>query len=220
MSDLAFARGPRTVCFGGLRIAHDERVLPPREWTTAQSLWATDLLHEAPSGDVLELCAGAGHIGLLAVAPGHRRLVAVEADPVAASYARRNAAAAGLAHRIEVRQARLENAVAPGETFAAIIADPPWVPTENVDTYPHDPSFAIDGGRDGLVVARACLRVLEEHLATGGFAILQLGTPAQAEQLQAEAENRGQLEVAGIRAFPHGTLIHLIRTMEPAAAKA
>ena len=30
--------------FGSLRIAYDERLLEPRDWTTAQSYWAADLI--------------------------------------------------------------------------------------------------------------------------------------------------------------------------------
>ena len=55
--------------FGHLPIAFDERVLRPRPWTVAQSRWAAELLHDRPAPSaVLELCAGAGHIGLLALA--------------------------------------------------------------------------------------------------------------------------------------------------------
>ena len=62
------------MAFGGLTIAYDDRVLRPREWTTAQSDWAAELMVTAPGGPVLELCSGAGHIGLLAVAASGRRL--------------------------------------------------------------------------------------------------------------------------------------------------
>ena len=81
--------------FGRLRIAFDDRVLRPRPWTAAQSAWAAEILATAPAGPVLELCSGAGQIGLLAVADIDRRLVCVDLDPVACDYARRNAAAAG-----------------------------------------------------------------------------------------------------------------------------
>ena len=57
----------RTIAFGPLTIAYDALVLEPRQWTTIQSEWARELLATAPPGPVLELCTGAGHIGLLAV---------------------------------------------------------------------------------------------------------------------------------------------------------
>jgi release factor glutamine methyltransferase len=175
-----------TLDFGRLRIDFDDRVLRPREWTTAQSDWAAELIADAPPGPVLELCSGAGHIGLLAVAGNDRRLVCVDANPVACFYARSNAAAGGLADRVEVREGRLETALVDGERFAVVIADPPWVPRSRTTDFPEDPLSAIDGGDDGLDVARACVEVIATHLAPGGTAILQLGTTAQADALLAE----------------------------------
>jgi len=175
---------PRIARFGSLHIAYDDRVLAPRPWTAAQADWAAELLAIAAPGPVLELCTGAGHIGLLAILGNERRLVAVDADPVACDFARLNAAAAGLADRVEVRHAVLEEALAPGEQFPVIIADPPWVPSARTGDHPDDPVLAIDGGDDGLVIARRCLQVACTHLAPGGAMLLQLGTRAQATQLE------------------------------------
>jgi cyclopropane-fatty-acyl-phospholipid synthase len=95
--------GERQHDFEGLTIRYDERVLAPRDWTAAQSRWAAELIGSAPPGPVLELCAGAGQIGLLAIAGTAHRLVAVDADPVACEFVRTNARAAGLADRVEIR---------------------------------------------------------------------------------------------------------------------
>lgn len=153
------------VDFGGLRIAFDDRVLRPRAWTQAQSRWAADLLPDLGAGDVMELCAGAGHIGLLALHEaarvgarrGSRHLLCVELDPVATQYATRNAEAAGLADRVEVRTGSMSDVLAPGERFPLIIADPPWVRSDQATRFPEDPLLAIDGGHDGLRVTRQCL---------------------------------------------------------------
>ena len=67
------------LAFGCLDIAFDERVLRPRAWTMAQSTWGAELLDQMPAGPVLELCAGAGHIGLLALVASERQLVCVDA---------------------------------------------------------------------------------------------------------------------------------------------
>ena len=69
--------------FAGLHIEYDEHVLEPRPWTAEQSRWAADLIREAPPGPVLELCSGAGHIGLLAVTLAPRSLVCVDVDSTA-----------------------------------------------------------------------------------------------------------------------------------------
>lgn len=198
--------------FGSLTIAFDDRVLRPREWTAAQSDWAADLMATAPGGTVLELCAGAGHIGLLAVATSGRRLLCVDANPVACDYARANALTAGAAERVEVREGRLQDALAPGELFPVIIADPPWVPREQTGRYPEDPLTAIDGGDDGLDVARACLVVIDEHLAPGGSAVLQLGTGAQADTLRAEpCFTEGRLALVEVRQQVRGVLARIDR---------
>ena len=69
--------------FGSLSIQFDDRVLRPRRWTTAQSAWASALLDGAPEGPVLELCAGVGHIGLLAMTGQSRPLVLVDSSQIA-----------------------------------------------------------------------------------------------------------------------------------------
>ena len=170
-----------TIDFGGLRIAFDERVLRPRSWTENQSLWAAELLPSLPAGTVLELCSGAGQIGLLAVAGSGRRLVCVDMNPVAAEYIAANAVAAGLRNRVEIRLGRIDDALAPRERFPLIIADPPWVPRSETARFPEDPLLAIDGGADGMGVVRECLAAIESHLGSGGVALLQLGPGDQVE---------------------------------------
>ena len=199
--------------FGSLTIAFDDRVLRPREWTAAQSEWAADLMASAPGGTVLELCAGAGHIGLLAVAATGRQLVCVDASGVACDYARANAVANQMADRVEVREGRLEEALAPDELFPVVIADPPWVPRDETSRYPEDPLTAIDGGDDGLDVARACLAAVDAHLAPGGSAVLQVGTTAQVEALRAEpCFAEGRLAVVEVRQEERGVLARVDRT--------
>lgn len=172
-----------TADFGGLSISYDDSVLTPRRWTTMQSIWAAGLLRDSPPGRVLELCSGAGHIGLLTVALEPRELVMVDVDPHACELARRNAAANGLIAPVDVRAGDLQDVIRADEEFVGVIADPPWVPSSEVGRYPEDPLQAIDGGADGLAVAWSCLEVVSRHLAPGGWAILQIGTQAQAERV-------------------------------------
>lgn len=196
--------------FGGLTVAHDERVLRPRTWTSAQSAWVAELAVDAPEGPVLELCAGVGHIGMLAVQGSARHLVCVDASDAACRLARANAVANALGSRVEVRHARLEEALAPGESFPLVIADPPWVEREHTHRFPEDPLTAIDGGHDGLDVARACLEVVDAHLAPGGSAVLQLGSTTQVDALAAESSlASGRLVRGEVRTYPRGVLVRL-----------
>lgn len=200
------------LAFGPLTIAFDERVLRPREWTAAQSAWAAELMATAPPGPVLELCSGAGHIGLLAVLVSSRPLVCVDASAAACDYARANAVAAGIADRVEVREGRLETAVRDDELFPVVIADPPWVPAADTGRFPEDPLTAIDGGADGLDVARACLAVVDRHLAPGGSAVLQVGTTAQVDVLASEPSfAEGRLAVVEVRQEERGVLVRIDR---------
>jgi methylase of polypeptide subunit release factors len=200
--------GREIMDFQGLSVAFDSRVLRPRPWTVKQSQWATQLLTNLPAGPVLELCSGAGQIGLAAVAHSERRLVCVDADPVAASYARENARVAGIAHRVEIRQGFLSEAVSFDEAFALVIADPPWVRRAHTGRYPADPLLAIDGGHDGLDVARECIDIAAGHLLAGGAVLLQLGDAQQLRALTSEIDGAG-MRLAATRAFEGGIVARL-----------
>ncbi len=176
---------PERTRFGRIEVEHDDRVLRPRPWTRLQSEWAAELAADLPPGPVVELCTGAGQIGLLAAVLSGRPLVAVDLDPVACAYARRNADAAGIGDRVEVRQGDMRDVLAPAERVALVVADPPWVTTAGVGRFPEDPLLAIDGGEDGLAVARTCLEVAAGHLSPGGALLVQLGDDGQADALAA-----------------------------------
>jgi methylase of polypeptide subunit release factors len=197
------------VDFGGLAISYDDTVLQPRGWTLEQSLWGVELLQEVPDGPVLELCSGAGQIGLALAARSSRDLVCVDASRAAAAYTARNAQAAGLGDRVQIRLARMSDALRVGEQFPLVIADPPWVPRDQTGRFPDDPLSAIDGGDDGLDVARECVALIGGHLLPGGAAVLQIGTTDQVQAL-APALARAGLGVLETRSFGEcGVLVRL-----------
>lgn len=195
-----------TLAFGHLRIAHDDRVLTPRSWTTRQSRWAARLLDEAPPGPVLELCAGVGHIGLLAVSGSARRLVMVDANPAACELARHNARAAGLEDRVEVREGDLRDVLRPEERFAVVVADPPYLTPQEAEQYPEDPRIAVVGGDDGLELVRACVAAIGAHLAPGGSAVLQLRGVDQVSAVRDLVAGSGELVLPEFRAYERGAL--------------
>jgi methylase of polypeptide subunit release factors len=203
-----------TIDFGGLSISYDESVLTPRRWTSRQSYWAAELLRDSPPGRLLELCAGAGHIGLLTVALTPRDLVMVDLNPHACQLARRNATSNRLMAAVDVRHGDLQDVIRADEDFVGVIADPPWVPSSGIGRFPDDPTVAIDGGEDGLSVAWSCVEVMAEHLRVGGWGILQLGTEAQAERVaDGCAARQPGLEVLDVRAYrERGVLVRLAAT--------
>lgn len=207
------ARGPAApgpavarTTFGGLTIEHGCDVLAPRAWTLLQSEWACELADVVPPGPVLELCAGVGHIGLVVARRTGRPLVQVDVHEDACALARANAARAGLAGSVEVRHQCLSQAVGAGERYPLVLADPPYVPSGEVDRFPEDPPGAIDGGRDGLDLARCCIDVVDRALPAGGVALLQLRDAEQARALAA--------------GFPPDLRLHDVRTDGPDRAVA
>ena len=136
-----------TLDFDGLAIAWDSRVLEPRPWTATQSRWAAELAAVLPPGPVLELCCGAGQIGLLTVdalraqargrRPQPRRL---RADPAPTP------SPPGSATGSRCARATWPRCWPRDERFPLVVADPPWVPRAEVGRYPEDPVLAIDGG--------------------------------------------------------------------------
>lgn len=180
----AAAREREHMDFGPIVVEFDDGVLRPRPWTVLQSEWAAELAQHAPAGAILELCAGAGHIGLAAAVLTGRDLVQVEVDPAAARLAVRNAANAG--RRTDVRVGSMEHALSAHERFPIVLADPPYLPSAEVSAWPSDPVRAIDGGPDGLRLVRMSLRVAARHLAAGGDVLLQVAGAGQAGQLAHE----------------------------------
>ncbi|GAA4475078.1 hypothetical protein GCM10023190_09980 [Enteractinococcus fodinae] len=197
--------------FHGLTIRYNSDVLEPRPWTAAQSAWAADLLSDTPPGPVLELCAGVGHIGLGAIRDSSRHLVMVDFSPVAQRFAEENAAANGLASQVEFRLARIEEALGADERFGLIIADPPWVPSTDTLKFPADPLTSIDGGDDGLDLARTCVDLIDQHLTETGSALLQLGNSTQVKRIAAHAAELGSVTVGETRSFDTGVIVHLTR---------
>lgn len=196
----------RTLAFGDLTIDYDDLVLAPRPWTLAQSTWAADILLDLPDGPVLELCSGAGHIGLAAARLSGRPLVMVDDDPHACELARGNAERAGV--ECEIRRGRFTEVLDDTDRFVLVIADPPWVPTSRVGDHPRDPQHAIDGGLDGLEVVRSCLTVVARHLRPDGRAVLQLGTSHQVDVLRRSLRSAG-LAVLEVRTEDGGVLVLL-----------
>lgn len=205
----------RTAAFGPLDIAYDEQVLEPRAWTLAQSEWAAALLTTCGEGPLLEICSGAGQIGLAAAMLSGRSAVLIDASAAACAFARSNAVAAGLADRVDVRHSPMTEALTAGERFPLVLADPPYIPSAQTGVFPDDPLTAIDGGADGLDLARTCLEVGARHLDVGGHLLIQLRDAGQAERLVAVPGAVGdRLSPVETRSYDgRGAVLHLVSTL-------
>lgn len=192
-----------TAQFGPLTVHFDHRLPQPREWTTHQGMWAAELARDLPDGPLLELCCGTGQIGLLAVALSDRGGVLVDVDPVACTYAEFNAITNGLSSRVSVRPVSFTVAMSAGERFPLITIDAPCLPTAEVEGV-DAPTFAVDGGHDGLDVAKEALWVASEHLTDSGQILLAVSSPAQVSRLDSWLGEQVSPDLRLAEVRPHG----------------
>ncbi len=161
--------------FCGLRIAVEPGVFVPRRRTEFLVRQAASLAR-TPGTVVVDLCCGAGAIGAaLAAALGEVELHAADADPVAVACARRNLAGLGQVHQGDLF------APLPGSLrrrIDVLAANVPYVPTGEIALLPaesrlHEPPLAVDGGADGLDVARRVAAAALDWLAPGGVLLIE-----------------------------------------------
>jgi len=200
----------RQLTFGPVTVRYGEQVLAPRPWTVLQARWAADVAPSLPPGRMLELCSGAGHIGQAVSSWSRRALVQVDIDPLACALAEAHAAANGLAELVEVRCGDLEEVVGTTERFPIVLADPPYLPSDDVDDWPDDPGLAIDGGEDGLELARTSLRVAADRVTSDGAVFLQALGRGQVERL-ADTIAEVQLAVDEVRSHDARRAVALLR---------
>jgi methylase of polypeptide subunit release factors len=197
---------------GSLEVTYDESVLEPRPWTAAQAELASEVARDLAPGPLLELCCGAGHIGLLTALLSRRDAVLVDLNEAACRFAEDNATqvrAVGVS--VTVRQGRMTSVLDESEHFSLVVADPPYIPSHQTGQFPTDPLVAIDGGADGLDLARTCLQVGAQHLTPGGALVLQLRDREQAQVLADEATRHGLVDPEVTQVGGHGALLLLRR---------
>ncbi|TFE29254.1 peptide chain release factor N(5)-glutamine methyltransferase [Frankia sp. B2] len=162
-------------------------VFIPRPETESVVEWAlTELTGSAgarrPGPLCVDLCAGSGAIALSLAAelPG-ATVHAVEVDPAAVVWLRRNIAGTGFpvtAHAADIAAALPESLTRLAGTVDLIISNPPYLPdadrhTVEPEVGEHDPARALWGGPDGLDVVRTVVGVAARLLRPGGLLVIE-----------------------------------------------
>jgi release factor glutamine methyltransferase len=159
--------------FCGLRITLEPGVFVPRQRTTFLARQA--IARARPGAVVVDLCCGSGALGaaIAAAVPGVV-LHAADVEPAAVRCARRNLPTAA------VHEGDLYAALPPGlcGRVSVLVANVPYVPTSAIAAMPpeardHEPRSALDGGDDGLTVARRVAAGAPEWLAPGGSLLIE-----------------------------------------------
>ena len=177
--------------FLGHRIVVEPGVFVPRHRTEFLVARAVALAGAGPV--LLDLCCGSGALGVavasaVAVAQWH----ASDIDPVAVRCARRNVGHAGTVYHGDLFQPlpdRLRGSI------DLLVANTPYVPTDEIALLPpefrdYEHRVALDGGPDGLALARRVVAAAPEWLAPGGRLLIETSL-AQASDLGAAARAAG-----------------------------
>ena len=164
--------------FMGLRFRVDGSVLIPRQDTETLVEAALIELRQRPGNPaLLDLCCGSGCVGLsLASLAPHARVTLADISPQALEVARANEKALGV--KAELKQGDLFAPLG-RERFDVIAANPPYIPTGDLQSLQREvrfePTLALDGGADGLDFYRRIAREAPDHLNPGGALFVELG---------------------------------------------
>lgn len=173
---VAYITGSRG--FWTVEIGVGPGVLVPR--ADSETLIAAAVAHfagRAGPGRVLDLGTGPGTLLLAALVewPGATG-VGVDASDTALDYARRNAAALGIAERVDLRRGDWATGLV-GQ-FDLILCNPPYIGTAEElgpEVRDHEPPAALFAGTDGLDDYRRIIPDLPRLLAPEGLAVLEIG---------------------------------------------
>ncbi len=157
-------------------------VFVPRPETEQVVQWAVDALRGASSPLCVDLCTGSGAIALALASelPG-ATVHAVELDPRAVEWTRRNAARRAEAGDppVTVHQADALDALPELDgRLDLVLSNPPYVAVSEThipdpEVLDHDPAVALWAGEDGLDVIRIVEQAARRLLRPGGLVVVE-----------------------------------------------
>jgi len=176
-------------------------VLIPRSDTETLVEAVAARLGAVPAPTLLDIGTGSGCIALSLLRElKDARAVALDVSEAALEVARENARRLGREARLDLRRSRWLSALAPHETFHAVVSNPPYVaradaPGLAAEVRDHEPALALFADpSDDLSSYRSILGELEGHLVTPGLLAFEVGA-GQAERVAR------LLEAAGFRSI-------------------
>lgn len=187
--------------FMGLSFAVNENVLIPRPETEI----LTELVGEYLRGLNCEVTFADLGIGSGAIAISILKFVksarasAVDLSSEALEVANFNATKFHVQDRLELLQGDLFEPLQ-GKIFNAIVSNPPYIPTADLETLQSEvkmePRLALDGGQDGLSFYRRIISSAPRFLADGGLLAVEIGiNQASAVKTLMNASNFVSVEV-------------------------
>jgi release factor glutamine methyltransferase len=176
--------------WGGLKLKTDRRALIPRPETE----YLLELLGEVwkgadavPPTRILDLGTGTGALALgLSTRFPEAKVCAVDRSADALALARENAAALGLADRVELRESDWYSNLGDVERFDLIVANPPYLSAhETAEAQPEvktfEPMSALTSDEDGIADLRKVIAGAPQFLRDGGLLALETGIAQHAK---------------------------------------
>ena len=166
--------------FMGLSFKVTPAVLVPQPDTEILVQAALDRLAAKPAARVADIGTGSGAIVLsLLYYRKELQASAVDISAAALAVAAENAASLGVAERVMFCEGDLLAPLA-GQQFAAIVSNPPYIPTADIaglapEVRTAEPMGALDGGADGLVFYRRLVADAPALLTSDGFLAMEVG---------------------------------------------
>jgi release factor glutamine methyltransferase len=175
--------------FYGREFRVDGRVLVPRPETEHLIDEARAFFQRSVSGGaVLDVGVGSGAIACTIAAEIREvRVDGTDVSPQALEVAASNARALGVADRCRFHCGDLADPVR-GRRFDVVLANLPYVPTDDLPARPNplafEPRLALDGGSDGLQAYRRFVPAAPPLLEPGGLLLLEAAPPQMAGLLE------------------------------------
>ena len=167
--------------FYGLPFRTSPEALIPRPETETLVEVTLNQLNTCTNLRILDIGTGSGIIAItLGKALLGSHVIATDISRKALCLASQNAHLNGVFDRISFLQTDLLTPFASPESFHAILSNPPYIPSNAIDTLQPevrncDPRLALDGGCDGLDFYRKIIPASIPLLAPGGLLGLEIG---------------------------------------------
>ncbi len=175
---LQYIRGHQE--FYGLDFIVSPDVLIPRPETELLVENALEVLQNFTGPIICEVGIGSGCIAVSVLhANSAATAVGLDVSATALAIARTNAVQNGVANRIDLRVSDVFEAVQ-GEIFDIIISNPPYVPSEDLDSLQtevrdFEPRMALTDGGDGFSIISRIVAESPRLLRQDGFLFLEIG---------------------------------------------
>lgn len=175
----------------------DKNVLVPRPETEILVEEALRILGQQKNiTDILDMGTGSGAIGLTIAQRAQRHVFCIDVSREALLVARKNATMLGVLARASFLCSNLFGGVKEGTTFDMILANLPYVGSEEWDSLMPDvknfePRRALYGGKDGIEVYRAFLQKAHLYLRNKGYLLCEVGGTRQANIVKNILESSG-----------------------------